>query len=442
MELASRRPTGQFLAPPRAEEARNSIISNMSRFWRSRPAPVSSAASQGRPTKTFVVPLFMSASRSSGRNNLFARGALPAVTRTRSRSSTRSVNEIEASRSVIAEPIHVHRSRQRERSDLYASSVQVDTAVSSIDAPASVTETASGLNMSSRSGSTRITTSSRNGSHRSQNSRRSARSRQIFSKRAYRDPQVNSKAKICFAFGLTLIVAVIIYLVLAFTGVARNTMFHVLSILLIITLTGIFCHQLIRMFMLIKSPRRPRRRIAHGRRHATSHRGKRHGGGAADDMPPEKPIQIHMSSDDGFDPDVEMMGDSDAMPVPAVQHPPPVYGNFRTSTVSLFLPILPRPTPLTLFFSNAQRMNPDLVHWKHVPPSPLTPTYDEALSGVPVTLTAAAYRPPSYLSESGMTQVLESQGREVDAALDNIHPLERERMRNLAADALEGRGPN
>lgn len=85
--------------------------------------------------------------------------------------------------------------------------------------------------------------------------------------------------------------------------------------------------------MLIKSPRRTRRRVTHGRRHATPHRGKRHGG-PADDVPPEKPIQIHMSSDDGFDPDVEMIGDSDAMPVPAVQHPPPVYGNFRTSTVS------------------------------------------------------------------------------------------------------------
>lgn len=85
-------------------------------------------------------------------------------------------------------------------------------------------------------------------------------------------------------------------------------------------------------------------------------------------------------------------------------------------------------------------MNPDFVHWKHVPPSPLTPTYVEALSDD--APAATAYRPPSYLSESGMTQVLESQGRDVDAALTHIHPLEREHMRNLAADALEGRGPN
>lgn len=198
MDTASQRPTEGYLAPPpRAEEARNSIISNMSRFWRSRPGPESSAASHGRPTKTFVVPLFLSASRSSGRNNLFARGALPAATR--SRTSTRSVIDSEAPRPMFVESIHVSRSEQRERSDLYASSVEGDRALST-DGPI----------MSSRSGSTHTTTHSRSGSHRTQGSRRSARSRQILSKRAYRDPKVNAKAKICFAFGLTLIVAVIL----------------------------------------------------------------------------------------------------------------------------------------------------------------------------------------------------------------------------------------
>lgn len=184
------------------------------------------------------------------------------------------------------------------------------------------------------------------------------------------------------------------------------------------------------MFMLIKTPRRTRRRVAHGHRHGRSHRTKRHGG-PTDGIPPEKPIQIHMSSDDGFGPDVEMMGDT------PVQYPPPVYGNFRTSTVSTCVGIAPTLVANLLVWP--QRMNPDFVHWKHVPPSPLTPTYDEALSDVQAT---TEYRPPSYLSESGMTQVLESRNRDVEAALGNIHPLERERMRNLAADALEGRGPH
>ncbi|OCT44109.1 hypothetical protein CLCR_00734 [Cladophialophora carrionii] len=117
-----------------------------------------------------------------------------------------------------------------------------------------------------------------------------------------------------------------------------------------------------------------------------------------------------MASDTGFGPDVEAQ--------PVVQQPPPVYGNFRTS----------------------MRINPDLVHWKEIQtktPSPLTPTYDEAVNQIHRTM---GYRPPSYISESGVTEVIETQRRDVDAALVNIHPLERERMRNLAAEALEGHG--
>ena len=86
-----------------------------------------------------------------------------------------------------------------------------------------------------------------------------------------------------------------------------------------------------------------------------------------------------------------------------------------------------------------QRINPDLVHWKEVQtksPSPDTPTYDEALHQVHQTM---GYRPPSYLSEGGSSEVVERQGDDLDAALENIHPLERERLRTLAADALEGR---
>lgn len=85
------------------------------------------------------------------------------------------------------------------------------------------------------------------------------------------------------------------------------------------------------------------------------------------------------------------------------------------------------------------RINPDLVHWKEVQtkePSPLTPTYDEAVSQIHQTM---GYRPPSYLSDSGATDIIETQRRDVDAALENIHPLERERMRTMAAEALEGR---
>lgn len=208
MDPASQRPTEGFLAPPRVDESRNSIISNMSRFWRSRPAPASSAASQGRPTKTFVVPLFLSASRSSGRNNLFARGALPAATR--SRTSTRSVIDDELPRTMNVQSVHVPRPEQEEQSDLYGSGSRAGTVVTSISAPSSVTGTTDERTISSRSGSTRTTRSSHSGSRSAHSSRRSARTHQILSRRAYRDPKINSKAKICFAFGVTLVAAVVI----------------------------------------------------------------------------------------------------------------------------------------------------------------------------------------------------------------------------------------
>jgi hypothetical protein len=235
MDPASHRPTEGFLAPPRADESRNSIISNMSQFWRSRPAPASSAASQGRPTKTFVVPLFLSASRSSGRNNLFARGALPAATR--SRTSTRSVIDNELPRTMNVQSIHVPRPEQQEQSDLYGSGSQSGTVVTSISAPGSVTGTTDEPTISSRSGSTRTTRSSHSSSssRSAQTSRRSPRTHRILSKRAYRDPKVNAKAKICFAFGLTLVVAVVIcefprtfiYVSVGFANTSRScTCFH------------------------------------------------------------------------------------------------------------------------------------------------------------------------------------------------------------------------
>ncbi len=191
-------------------------------------------------------------------------------------------------------------------------------------------------------------------------------------------------------------------------------MFHVISILFLLTLTGVFVHQLLRMFMLIRRPQTTRRRGAQGsrQRHARgqtrTHRQRTHKPTEREHVP-EKPIAVHMTSDTGFGPDIEAN--------PIVRHPPPVYGNLRSS----------------------MRINPELVHWKEVQtknPSPLTPTYDEAVSQIHETM---GYRPPSYLSESGATDVVETQRRDVEAALENIHPLERERIRNMTAEALEGR---
>ena len=82
-------------------------------------------------------------------------------------------------------------------------------------------------------------------------------------------------------------------------------------------------------------------------------------------------------------------------------------------------------------------MNPAHLHTHTIPidPTPHTPTYEQAtapfsnsgikLPGMP------GYRPPSYGSEGGLTAVLETRRRDVEAAMARVHPLERERMGRL-----------
>ncbi|OAP57579.1 hypothetical protein AYL99_08317 [Fonsecaea erecta] len=395
---------------------RTSAMSSMSRLWRSNQSPSSAAASPNPAAKTFVVPLFLATSRRSARNDMFARGALPASTR--SRTSTRSVIENAPWRAGEVPPLSVRRGDEDEQSDMYAGSLRPPPSVAESIEPIPL---ARNMDDEPTPSERQAMRSYRNGSSTSSRSRSSKRSNKkygIFSRKSYRDPDVNAKARISFAFGVTLLVAVVIYVVLTTTGVGRNTMFHVLSLLLILTLTGIFIHQLIRMFMLMRRPRRPRHRTTGGtrRRHVAGQARSRRDGRRRQDEPIgdlvlEKPIQIHMATDTSFGPDVENQA--------AIQPPPPVYGNTRTS----------------------MRLNPDLVHWKEVqvPPTPLTPTYEEALNSVHQTV---GYRPPSYLSESGTIATMENRASVVDAALENIHPLERERMRTLTAAALEGHGRN
>jgi hypothetical protein len=105
-------------------------------------------------------------------------------------------------------------------------------------------------------------------------------------------------------------------------------MFHVLSIFLILTLAGVFFHQLVSMLMLRRRPVKPRHRTAHSSRHQHARRHAREAGLVTDELP-EKPIQIHMASDDGLGPDLET-GEHPAV----VRKPPPTYGNTRTSMVS------------------------------------------------------------------------------------------------------------
>lgn len=71
-------------------------------------------------------------------------------------------------------------------------------------------------------------------------------------------------------------------------------------------------------------------------------------------------------------------------------------------------------------------MDPNLVHWAKLPPSPDTPTYEEALEDVQ---RAVGHRPPSYLN--GL--LVEETDPRRDLAL---HPLERERVVVLIGEEL------
>ncbi|KIW15484.1 hypothetical protein PV08_05530 [Exophiala spinifera] len=327
-----------------------------------------------------------------------------------------------------------------ESSDMYAASLHGSQQMAPESVPRArhmddydlqFTSSARGTH-SLRSGSSRSNHSSARSGSRSTNSSsggsrvgtypsgRVARRRVVRSAKSIHNARIAAKARISFAFGTTLLIAAVIYLVLAFTRTARGIMFHVLSILFILTLAGVFFHQFLSMLMLKRDAGKRRR---NGTLQSSTHRQRRRRGEgstletAADlhDMPPEKPIQIHMGGydDDGPGPDLEA---GTGNPPTFLNKPPPTYGNTRTS----------------------MRINPNFVYTKQVEvvPSPLTPTYDEAMSQVQHSV---GYRPPSYLSDSGASEVIASQRRDVDAALENIHPLERERMRTLAAEALEGR---
>ena len=184
---------------------------------------------------------------------------------------------------------------------------------------------------------------------------------------------------------------------------------------------GVFVHSLLRMFMLIVRPQHDHRN-RRARRTVRSSAQPRLRTDLPDGLDPEKPIRIILASDE--DEEAALRSPADVVPpekLPAIVRPlPPTYGELRGST----------------------RMNPSLVHWKKasLPPSPLTPTYDEALEEVHEVLDRE-YRPPSYMSDPGRNgqvepsvevvqpECMELDGREL--LFGEVHPLERERVREL-----------
>jgi hypothetical protein len=211
-------------------------------------------------------------------------------------------------------------------------------------------------------------------------------------------------------YNIIFILMLLIDLALALTRKDLGQEIHVLFIMIILATTIFFCHSLIRLFMLALHPPEEGPRIPS----MTGPEG----------FHPVRPIRVHLARDEelGIEDDVED-DISDSEKEKKLAHPPPAYGLWRSSV----------------------RVDPNLLHWQRVeanaaaaaangqPPSRLsshpnsrngsvsdTPAAEEA----PATETQGP-RPPSYVSEDGVSYIVEAAPRSVapsHSGVSDIHP--------------------
>lgn len=173
--------------------------------------------------------------------------------------------------------------------------------------------------------------------------------------------------------------------------------------MIVLGTTIFFCHALIRLCMLILHPPsdddlRP---------HIPSMTGP-------EGFHPIRPIRVHLARDedlaDAVDEEAAVGGDG-AEPKEKLQHPPPAYGLWRSSV----------------------RVDPNLLHWQRVegPPSASSShpgSRNGSVSGAaPVQQEAerTGPRPPSYVSDDGVSYVVEAAPRSVapsHSGVSDIHP--------------------
>ncbi|KAF2662485.1 hypothetical protein K491DRAFT_700286 [Lophiostoma macrostomum CBS 122681] len=222
------------------------------------------------------------------------------------------------------------------------------------------------------------------------------------------------KAFACLISGLFLTTVLAIYLAIALTRKDLGQEIHVLFIMIILATTIFFCHSLIRLFMLVLHPPDEGPRIPS----MTGPEG----------FNPVRPIRVHLARDEelGVADDVEdELSDSEKEKKVAL--PPPAYGLWRSSV----------------------RVDPNLLHWQRVeanaaaangqPSSRLSShpnSRSGSVSGAPAVEETPATpsqtqnqnqgpRPPSYVSEDGVSYVVEAAPRSVapsHSGVSDIHP--------------------
>ncbi|KAF2820236.1 hypothetical protein CC86DRAFT_118609 [Ophiobolus disseminans] len=215
----------------------------------------------------------------------------------------------------------------------------------------------------------------------------------------------------CAISGTFLLTVLAIYLAIALTNRDLGQEIHILFILILLTITIFFCHSLIRLCMLMLNPsaNAPVQRIPD----MTGPEG----------FQPIVPIRVHLARDEevgGADDEMERVIDVEKDE--AVPPPPPAYGLWRSSV----------------------RVDPNLLHWQRVqaeaqPPPPLQPPHlplFQANTTRSSTISNLSYsaagpppegpRPPSYVSEDGVSYITEaaprSTVRQSHTGVSDIHP--------------------
>lgn len=174
--------------------------------------------------------------------------------------------------------------------------------------------------------------------------------------------------------------------------------------MVLLTITIFFCHSLIRLCMLILNPP-----PAQNRPHIPDMTGP-------EGFQPIRPIRVRLARDEEAGNDMErdverdIDLDKDDLPPPP---PPPAYGLWRSSV----------------------RVDPNLLHWQRVQDqenrnsifsSVPNSRASSAIAAQPAAEPAEGPRPPSYVSEDGVSYITEaaprSTVRQSHSGVSDIHP--------------------
>ncbi|KAJ4990966.1 hypothetical protein SVAN01_03537 [Stagonosporopsis vannaccii] len=204
----------------------------------------------------------------------------------------------------------------------------------------------------------------------------------------------------CIISGTFLLTVLTIYLAIALTNKDIGQEIHILFILLLLSITIFFCHSLIRLCMLLLNP--PREISRAPVPNLT----------ASEGFQPVVPIPVRLARDDDLDSDTDLEAGGD-LEKEVLPPPPPAYGLWRSSV----------------------RVDPNLLHWQRVeenraqsaislPRSRNGSVVAASTHDVPAAAAAAAAaaanavgpRPPSYVSEDGVSYITEAAPRTVAPA--------------------------